>query len=378
MKIKQLTTALDAKTKKIIRIEDVKQGEPCDAICPACGAKLIAKKGDKVMHHFAHVAGADCENGYETSLIYQLKSLIEEYGIKVDAKYFDKLNDRNRLKVRNEQVVFPKVMNVESLYKDVPFLRCSFDGGVRDLLIAVEVNSIYGQKDFFNIKGHEVLSMLVIDIHKYIEPVSNMTLKRILQDPSSENRRWIFDRDYEDRQNKIEKMCDVIQSQTTKCPLRQFDSVQTSTICKRCPYNFKQKKYKNLNCILCLGRIRINDYNILKDIRNVKFGIGDNSNIVHSIEIKTKNGYKTSILHPLSKDSTLASLNGLMSIEKMWSVARYHFLAMDTKNWYYDVNVRVENGQKIFMIMRANNALMKNAVKINDTSVVVSFVDWLD
>lgn len=62
----------------------------------------------------------------------------------------------------------------------------------------------------------------------------------------------------------------------------------------------------------------------------------------------------------------------------MWSVARYHFLAMDTKNWYYDVNVKVENGQKIFMIMRANNALMKNAVKINDTSVVVSFVDWLD
>lgn len=114
------------------------------------------------------------------------------------------------------------------------------------MLIAVEVNSIYGQRDFFNIKGHEALSMLVIDIHKYIEPVSNMTLKRILQDPLSENRRWIFDRDYEDRQNKIEKMCDVIQSQTTKCPLRQFDSVQTSTIVKDVRITLNRRNIKIL------------------------------------------------------------------------------------------------------------------------------------
>ena len=64
-----------------IGIEDVESGLKCGCACPACGEPLVAKKGKKVIHHFAHSCGHTCEYGYETALHLMAKDILS----KVDA-----------------------------------------------------------------------------------------------------------------------------------------------------------------------------------------------------------------------------------------------------------------------------------------------------
>ena len=56
------------KDGNIVSIDDVPSGKECGCVCPACGDELIARKGQKRMHHFAHRSNEDCEYGYESSL----------------------------------------------------------------------------------------------------------------------------------------------------------------------------------------------------------------------------------------------------------------------------------------------------------------------
>lgn len=43
------------KGDSIVNIEDVERGKECGCTCPACEKPLVAKKGPKKMHHFAHL-----------------------------------------------------------------------------------------------------------------------------------------------------------------------------------------------------------------------------------------------------------------------------------------------------------------------------------
>ena len=59
-----------------VHISEVERGLACGCVCPACGEPLIAKKGTKIMHHFSHVSGSECEHGYETSLHIAAKTIL--------------------------------------------------------------------------------------------------------------------------------------------------------------------------------------------------------------------------------------------------------------------------------------------------------------
>ena len=66
------------KDGEITSISDVESGLKCGCVCPACGEPLVAKKGSKVMHHFAHHAGTNCEYGYQTSLHLAAKDILSK------------------------------------------------------------------------------------------------------------------------------------------------------------------------------------------------------------------------------------------------------------------------------------------------------------
>ena len=57
MKSLNLTYAL--KDGVLVHISQVPSGLQCGCKCPACGETLIAKKGDKVIHHFVNNLGAN-------------------------------------------------------------------------------------------------------------------------------------------------------------------------------------------------------------------------------------------------------------------------------------------------------------------------------
>ena len=61
----------------IVYINDVESGLKCNCTCPGCGEPLIARKGPKRIHHFAHQSSA-CEYGYESSLHLAAKDILSK------------------------------------------------------------------------------------------------------------------------------------------------------------------------------------------------------------------------------------------------------------------------------------------------------------
>lgn len=72
-----LTYALDSEGK-LVNIEQAESGKKCNCICPACEESLVAKKGKKREHHFAHSSGKNCEDAYETMLHQLAKEKFQE------------------------------------------------------------------------------------------------------------------------------------------------------------------------------------------------------------------------------------------------------------------------------------------------------------
>ena len=64
------------KNNLLVHISEVESGLSCNCTCPACGEELVARKGSKVMHHFAHKSTLNCEFGYQTSLHLAAKDII--------------------------------------------------------------------------------------------------------------------------------------------------------------------------------------------------------------------------------------------------------------------------------------------------------------
>ena len=63
---------------RLVHVNDVPSGLTCDCTCPECGALLIARKGKKNQHHFAHANGADCEGARMTALHMLAQQIIQE------------------------------------------------------------------------------------------------------------------------------------------------------------------------------------------------------------------------------------------------------------------------------------------------------------
>lgn len=64
------------KDGKLLSIAQAERGLKCGCVCAACGVPLVAKKGEKVAHHFAHYGTKPCQYGYETALHLAAKEIL--------------------------------------------------------------------------------------------------------------------------------------------------------------------------------------------------------------------------------------------------------------------------------------------------------------
>jgi ssDNA-binding Zn-finger/Zn-ribbon topoisomerase 1 len=64
------------KEGQLVHVSTVERGLKCNAVCPVCKTAVVARKGAKVRHHFAHYPGANCNA--ETVLHFIAKQLIYE------------------------------------------------------------------------------------------------------------------------------------------------------------------------------------------------------------------------------------------------------------------------------------------------------------
>ncbi len=63
----------------LLRINQVSRGLTCDCICPFCYNPLVAKKGSRNQHHFAHYKGTDCGYALESALHLRAKELFIQH-----------------------------------------------------------------------------------------------------------------------------------------------------------------------------------------------------------------------------------------------------------------------------------------------------------
>jgi len=63
---------------RLYGVDEVPSGLACHCLCPACKSPLIARKGQKVRHHFSHHRKNNCAWANETALHLLAKAVLEQ------------------------------------------------------------------------------------------------------------------------------------------------------------------------------------------------------------------------------------------------------------------------------------------------------------
>jgi len=67
-------------TGKMISAAEATKGLDCDCVCVACQSRLVARKGEIRIAHFAHHQDSDCPNAAEAAIHWMAKQIIAEKG----------------------------------------------------------------------------------------------------------------------------------------------------------------------------------------------------------------------------------------------------------------------------------------------------------
>jgi len=243
------------KDGQIVSINDVNSGKTCGCVCPSCGEQLIAKKGEIMIHHFAHASTKDCEYGYETSLHLLAKDIIMNSNHFVLPK--EKLNLIYYNVNNNEIKNYPSLTDALDIKIDNVEIELSFDNMKPDIVI------YSGEKKYFieifvthkidDAKREKIKNKLVdtieIDLSNIDKQTEYEALEEILLN-DNERKYWIYN-------NKIETIIEKLQSKC-KIPTTMHGFEWHTEYCPRNVREYYGKSYANVTdnccgCEYCLG-----------------------------------------------------------------------------------------------------------------------------
>lgn len=329
---KRMTVALDSKGN-LVDIEDV--NKDFEAFCPACHGKLVAKKGDLVMHHFAHQKGASCSSGYETSIIAACEKIIKEKGIWMPARILKKQNDRGDVIICDEGLYAVKDIRQENnVCQDVPNLRFNLNG--KNWIMVCDAGRGYKDEEFKNLTSS--FSILILDFSAYEDIVGFKTLESIItrKSPSKRIKNDILVKEYI---KKFLTFCDFLpRGSKHPCPLRKEGAlVGFQTHCSKCPYNFSVNGIRLTSDVPCGGVCRLSsrqsvdalskptfDGGLLKTVTVVK----DGRKVVKTVppRDKVKNGL-FEVREGVYRDN--------LTLIELWNIVRYPFIARNGEEFVY-------------------------------------------
>ena len=244
------------KDDKLVSVDDVDRGLECNCVCPACNERLIARKGAKMIHHFAHYFGSECEYAYETSLHLLAKDILTETKNIIIPDVYVEFSGSNKVKElvsSSKEISIDKVELEKQFDNVVPDIVVYSQG--RPLFIEIYVtHKIDGNKRLKLInKG---ISTIEIDLSNVTRLISKNELKNILVNDCDE-KKWIF--------NAVaNKIHDAFLS-----ACKEYKSIQRGYAIHidNCPLKqriWKGRPYANLidDCMSCKYCISINDSHV--------------------------------------------------------------------------------------------------------------------
>ena len=188
MKTQNMIYAL--RDNQIVHISDVESGINCNCRCSACDEPLIARKGSKVMHHFAHKSTKNCEYGYQTSLHLAAKDIISKNMIFSVPELYLSLKMCNRRELLEPAAVL-------TVYKVI--LEKRLDTIIPDILLETNIGKIiveiYVTHEIDNEKKKKIKSLNIptieIDLSKFDREISPSDLEDTLVN-GLDFKNWIY------------------------------------------------------------------------------------------------------------------------------------------------------------------------------------------
>ena len=266
------------KDGNIVSIDDVPSGKECGCVCPACGDELIARKGQKRMHHFAHRSNEDCEYGYESSLHLAAKDILSRSEKMVIPPVYVEFPQSGKPKelISKERKIPIDDVELEKRFDDI-IPDIVVDSGDEHFFIEIYVTHPIDDEKLKKLKEKKI-STIEIDLSKIKRDISVEEFSDILLN-SSPQKSWKYHTESGKWYRHFEKNASDESPlkrhgggtyYVDRCPLQDLNWTNYANVrddCMRCVYCISYSRGKNL---LCSGRKRIStiaDFSISKEER---------------------------------------------------------------------------------------------------------------
>lgn len=197
------------RNQALVSIESVRSGLGCNCKCPKCGDPLIARKGSRKVHHFAHY-NQDCNQGFETALHLKAKAILvnSSYFVTPELPLFVSLGRQIPEKtIQIDSASYENFYTTQSghFYPDV-----QLKSNGKPLLIEPFVTNPMSQDKINKVKN-EKLPVIEIDlksIYEHILNEYNHFYEKIFEElilSSSEFKYWVFNPLHEYLQTPTQK-----------------------------------------------------------------------------------------------------------------------------------------------------------------------------
>jgi len=111
----------------------VERGIACECVCPKCGGRLVARRGEERAQHFAHEDASQCEGAAEHALRDKLVELIQSTGELVLPESSQMIEGRVRVIVQQESGKVISVSGEQAGGPLAPRLRVRVEGAAGEI-----------------------------------------------------------------------------------------------------------------------------------------------------------------------------------------------------------------------------------------------------
>lgn len=189
------TTGYGLQNGHLIFIDDVPSGLACGCSCVKCGRPLIARKGAKNQHHFAHYEQSTCKGAAESALHLLAKELISELAtFSVPEYVYTKESDLTFATTQSRQIAKGGVISVD----EVAIEKWSTDfipdivitSGARALIVEIAVTNFVNKQKMRKIQRRNIPT-IEIRLSKSDAFASRARLKEKLE-KDTQSKAWLF------------------------------------------------------------------------------------------------------------------------------------------------------------------------------------------
>ncbi len=228
----------------IVHIDDVERGIKCNCTCPGCGKPLIARKGQKNIHHFAHQS-ATCEYGYESSLHLAAKEIlsnVKALTLPPTYTFFQHAHSGTDPLLEAKAISIDHVELEKHFESVIPDIVVYSNG--KKLFVEIYVTHKIDEDKRKKIEGLGI-STIEIDLSSIEETITREELSVLLQDDCPE-KKWIY--------NAWVKNClEELLSYTEEKPITHRGHASHVDYCPLHKRDFHGKPYANFidDCTGC-------------------------------------------------------------------------------------------------------------------------------